>query len=100
MKRITVLLSLAVLLMVPGLASAGQAARWRERVDVRREWRTTARARQRALAEVRRAWRLERAGSRWLANGRRSVFDGVRREYHQALRTARRASRNALRRFR
>ena len=100
MKRITVLLSLAALLMVPGTAGAGPAGRWRERAGVHREWRPAAYARQRALAEVRRARSFGKSGSRWLGYERRVVIHAIQREYRVALRTAQRASRAALRRFR
>ncbi len=99
MKR-ALLLSLAVLLLAPAMASAGPARRWRERVDVRREWRPAVHARQRALAQVRRARTLERAGERWLANERRAVFNSIRREYREVVGTARRTSRKVLRQFR
>ncbi|MEP7306878.1 MAG: hypothetical protein ABJA98_15290 [Acidobacteriota bacterium] len=98
-KRITLLSCLMTLMMVPGLASAGPAGQRPRRPDVHREWSIAARVRHRALSDVRRVRTLERSGRRWLWSGQAAIRDGIRREYRQALRGARRASRAVLRRL-
>ena len=99
-KRITLLSGVVVLMMVPGLASAGPGERRSRRPDVRREWSVAAHVRHRVLSDVRRVRGLERSGRRWLWGERVVIRDGIRREYRAALRTAQRVSRAALRRFR
>ena len=95
-RRFTLIVGLAVLLMAPAVARAGQDGRsaWRwERAEIRRELRDAARERHRAFADALREWRLEARG-RWKADRWwRSARDGSRREYREA----RRAWREALR---
>ena len=99
-KRITLLLSLVVLMMVPGLASAGPAGQRPRRPALHREWTVVTRVRHRALSDVRRVRSLERSGRRWLWTEQAVIRDGIRRQYLHSLRTARRASRAVLRRLR
>ena len=98
--RITLVFGLAVLLITP-MASAGQDGRWdrwRERAEIRRELREASGERHRAAAEARRERRIERADRQRAAREVRR--ERYRREYPEALREARRASREALRRLR
>ena len=99
-KRITLLSSLVVLMMVPGLANAGPAAQWPGRPGIHGEPSIAARVRHRALSDVRRVRRVERSGRRWLWNETAAIRDGIRRETRQVLRTAQRTSRAVLRRIR
>ena len=98
-RRFTLVVGLAVLLMAPAVAGAGQDGRsaWRrERAEIRRELRDAARERHRAFDALR-EWRLEARG-RWKADRWwRSARDGSRREYREARREARRAWHEALR---
>ena len=98
-KRITLLSCLVILMMVPGLASAGPAGQRPRRPALHREWSVVTRVRHRALSDVRRVRSLERSGRRWLWSGQAAIRNGIRREYRQALRGAKRASRAVLRRL-